>query len=71
MKILKHGRAMAFRCDGCGCEWAANKEECKKQTKYVSCMPSGEEYYYYCPECGFKTVGRENKAEDIHENGGK
>ena len=71
MKILKHGKAMRFCCKGCGCEWIANKEECKKQTKYESCMSIGEEYYCYCPECGFTTTGTEIEALDVHELGGQ
>lgn len=67
MKIVKHGNALSFYCLGCGCQWTANKQECKAQTKYNSCMPSGKEYYYNCPECGFRTVGSFIKADDINE----
>lgn len=69
MKILKHGNSLHFYCRGCSCTWTANKDECKKQTKYVSCMPSGDEYIYNCPECGLKTVGVEIRAVDVTEPG--
>ena len=28
MKLIKHGNAMRFVCDLCGCEWQAVKKEC-------------------------------------------
>lgn len=67
MKIINHGNALSFCCNGCGCKWIANKKECNTRTRYQECMPSGHEYIYNCPECGFRTVGTEIKAEDVHE----
>ena len=67
MKILKHGNALSFYCNGCGCQWIANKKECQTRKKYIDSMPIGQEYIYNCPECGFRTVGSEIKAEDVSE----
>ena len=67
MKIIKHGNALHFFCMGCGCQWVANKEECRTETRIYESIPSGKDYVYNCPECGFRTVGTEIKAEDVNE----
>ena len=67
MRIIKHGNALNFVCRGCGCQWVASKMECKSETRSYECIPSGKDYVYNCPECGFRTVGDEIKADDVHE----
>ena len=67
MKIIKHGNALSFCCKGCGCEWIANRPECRSELRCYESIPSGKDYVYNCPECGARTVGTEIKAEDVHE----
>ena len=70
MRIIKHGNVMRFKCDACGCEFVANKDECKKQPKYSECMMTGTyEYYYHCPECGKRIQGHEVRAPEVNDNG--
>lgn len=60
MKLLKHGNAMFFACDLCGCEWRAVEKECKS-IQLDNCRKS---YMYYCPECGHGVVGVKIRADE-------
>ena len=64
MRILKHGQCLKFYCDGCGCEWLANKDECKKQTHDSTMLPT--DWGYACPDCG-KWISTRQEARGVKE----
>lgn len=63
MKLIKHGNAMRFVCDLCGCEWQAVKKECSA----ISLDNCRKSYMYYCPECGHGVVGVYRRADERKE----
>lgn len=50
MRIIKHGcmTVKEFVCDRCGCEWEADKTECR----WVIMTQGRNGYACRCPECG-------------------
>ena len=60
MKLIKHGTAMRFVCEECGCEWQAVEKECKR----VPMSETKPIYIYYCPECGHGATGKHIEADE-------
>lgn len=69
MRIIKHGSALKFNCNRCGCEFVACRGECMRKQAYVESLPTGYEYWYICPECGKNTQGFAIEAKDVNEYG--